>query len=256
MGLTISIQQKVITFSNEQKDKWINGERNECTDPYCKKLPGAYGFGEFLVGQHYEKLGYYWIHHDYNIFGGNKLGKYPLADEVLRKYFGEDRFNMLRTINKHFDRFQEPDLMIYSPDHKQLRFAECKREDTHDKLDIEQVRGLAIIAALLECDVEMFLITKDKDADPPHLTFELPETLAKPEPHILVNINDFLQTQLKLSDRAEVPAVEAAQWLEQAGLLKDSKVRPGRPLRDLLRMKLINGQYQLPNRRWFIKRID
>jgi len=50
--------------------------------------------------------------------------------------------------------------------------------------------------------------------------------------------------------------VEAAQWLEQAGLLKDSKVRPGRPLRDLLRMKLINGQYQLPNRRWFIKRID
>lgn len=256
MGIQIVIPQQVITYTSQQYDRWVRGEREDCSDPYCKRLPRSCGFGEFIVGQHFEKQGYRWIHHDYNIFGGNKLGKHPLADEVLQKYFGEERFMMLRTVNQHFDRFQEPDLMIFSSDHKQLRFAECKREDTKDKLDIEQVRGLAIIAALLECEVELYLITKDNDANPEPLSFELPETLTHPGSNILMNINECLQNQLKLLGRSEVTAVEAAQWLEQAGLLRDSKVRPGKPLRDLLRMKLINGQYQLRNHRWFIKRID
>lgn len=52
----------------------------------------------------------------------------------------------------------------------------------------------------------------------------------------------------------EVPAVEAAHWLDQAGLLRDSEIRHGLPLRNLLRAGLIVGQRQEPNRRWFIDR--
>lgn len=65
-------------------------------------------------------------------------------------------------------------------------------------------------------------------------------------------INHFLQQQLRLRDRTEVAAVEAARWLDAAGLLADAKIRPGLPLRDLLRAGLITGQRQQPNRRWFI----
>lgn len=254
MGLLVSIPQKVITFSADQREKWIRGERDDCADTYCKNLPGLYGFGEYLAGKYYEKLGYRWIHHDYTIFGGNRLGKYPLADEVLRKYFGEKRFMMMRTISKHFDRFQEPDLMVFKPDYSELRFAECKLQETRDKLDIEQGRSLAIIAALLECEVEMFLIAKETNIEPPPISFELPEKFSVPDN--LKKINDYIQYQLKSLDLEEVRANEAARWLDQAGLLSDSKSRPGKPLRNLLRMKLIIGQYQTPGQRWFIKRID
>lgn len=68
----------------------------------------------------------------------------------------------------------------------------------------------------------------------------------------VMRINLFLQNELRRRDRNEVPAVEAARWLHDAGLLRDSPVRPGLPLRDLLRAGLIEGQRQEPNRRWFI----
>jgi hypothetical protein len=51
-----------------------------------------------------------------------------------------------------------------------------------------------------------------------------------------------------------VTAVEAAGWLDEAGLLSDSPHRPGLPLRNLLREQRIRGQRQEPNRRWFIDR--
>jgi len=173
MGIKIVIPQQVIPYTSDQLDRWVRGEREDCADAYCKRLPGSYGFGEFIVGQHFEKQGYCWIHHDYNIFGGNKLGKYPKADEVLGKYFGKDKFMMLRTTYKHFTGFQEPDLMIYRPDFSELRFAECKRHDTNDQLNIKQVRGLALIASLLECDVGLYFISMDKGAHPEDLQFEL-----------------------------------------------------------------------------------
>lgn len=173
MGIKAVIPQKVITYTSDQFDRWLRGEREDCTDPYCQRLPGSYGFGEFIVGQHFEKQGYRWIHHDYNIFGGNRLGKYPKADDVLSMYFGQDKFMMLRTIYKRFVGFQEPDLMIYRPDYTELRFAECKRHDTNDQLNIKQVRGLAIIAALLECEVDVFFITKEEGMKPGPIEFEL-----------------------------------------------------------------------------------
>lgn len=52
-----------------------------------------------------------------------------------------------------------------------------------------------------------------------------------------------------------LPAVEAAAWLDEAGLLADSSIRPGLPLRRLLREHRILGQRQEANRRWYIDRV-
>lgn len=68
-------------------------------------------------------------------------------------------------------------------------------------------------------------------------------------------INEFLQAELRSRERDEVAAVEAAKWLDQARLLTDSTIRPGLPLRDLLRAGLIIGHRQEPNHRWYIDRV-
>lgn len=71
-------------------------------------------------------------------------------------------------------------------------------------------------------------------------------------------INAFLQKELIQRRQIEVTAVEAARWLNKAGLLNDSSSRPGLPLRKLLRAKKILGQVQIPNRkhgRWFIRKL-
>lgn len=47
-------------------------------------------------------------------------------------------------------------------------------------------------------------------------------------------------------------AVEAAEILDKAGILNDSLSRPGKPLRDILRVGEIEHAYQLSNGRWFI----
>lgn len=65
-------------------------------------------------------------------------------------------------------------------------------------------------------------------------------------------INRFLQSKLQQSALESIRAVEAAAWLDRAGLLRDSTARPGKPLRDLLRRGVITGQRQEGNRRWFI----
>ena len=71
-------------------------------------------------------------------------------------------------------------------------------------------------------------------------------------------INEHLQTRLREEDRESVPAVEAARWLAEAGLLPDSSSRPGLPLRRLLRADHIFGQEQIPPRsggHWHIRRL-
>ncbi len=52
-------------------------------------------------------------------------------------------------------------------------------------------------------------------------------------------------------------AVEAARWLDAAGVLKNSDSRPGLPLRNLLRADQIDGAIQRPAKphgRWYITR--
>lgn len=67
-------------------------------------------------------------------------------------------------------------------------------------------------------------------------------------------VSVFIQCELARRNATQTTAVEAAEWLENAGLLKDSKTRRGRNLRQMLRAGLIDGQEQLSNSRWLINR--
>ena len=69
-------------------------------------------------------------------------------------------------------------------------------------------------------------------------------------------INSFLQERLRSEGQTEVRAVQAAQWLDEARLLKDSETRRGKPLRDLMRSGLIKGAYQESGRWWQIRQIQ
>lgn len=72
----------------------------------------------------------------------------------------------------------------------------------------------------------------------------------------LYAINLHLQERLERDGREEVGAVEAARWLDKAGLLRN--YRNGLPLRRLLRAGRIAGQEQRPDKkygRWFIHRL-
>lgn len=67
-------------------------------------------------------------------------------------------------------------------------------------------------------------------------------------------VNSFLQAELARRGQTEVSAVEAAAWLDAARILADSKERPGRNLRNLLRAQMIKGARQELNGRWFIEK--
>jgi hypothetical protein len=72
-----------------------------------------------------------------------------------------------------------------------------------------------------------------------------------------VAITATIQRELKRRGMSEVAAVEAARWLDKAGILRDSRSRPGLPLRERLRVGEIDGADQRPAQRygrWFIRR--
>jgi len=58
-------------------------------------------------------------------------------------------------------------------------------------------------------------------------------------------ITSFLDKFLSKQGRASLPAVEAARLLDRAGILKDRRDRPGKPLRDMLRKGLLPHAYQI-----------
>lgn len=167
--MEIIIPTRRVTYNTEQLDRWIDGDREDCNDSYCKKLTGSRGFGEYIAGRFYESLGYQWIHHDFNLFGGNKLGKYPEAETILRKHFGDIRYESGREYYPAFSRYvkvEEPDLLIYKPDFSEIRFVECKRYDTNDKLRESQIRGLALLKLLFSCSVEVVEIVEEGKSQP------------------------------------------------------------------------------------------
>lgn len=68
-------------------------------------------------------------------------------------------------------------------------------------------------------------------------------------------INEFLQNKLRVTSQQEVTAVEAARWLDEAGILHDDESRPGRNLRGHLRGGEVIGAERRPNVQnghWFI----
>ncbi|MEH7747573.1 hypothetical protein V7659_21520 [Neobacillus drentensis] len=162
--MKVSIPTRILTYKRNELISWIDGNREECKDSYCSKLPGSRGFGEYIAGRYYETLGYEWIHHNYNLFGGNKLGKYPKAESIFRKHFGDERYEKGRGFYPAFSPFigiEEPDLLVYKPDSSEILFAECKRQDTKDKLRNQQVKGLALLKLLYECPVEVVEIVEE-----------------------------------------------------------------------------------------------
>jgi hypothetical protein len=145
-----------LRYKDDELQKWKNGYREECPEGYCKGLPNSNGFGEFMVGKHFQEMAYLWIHHDYDIFGYNLPEKYPLANEILIRGLGEKRYQKIKLLYQTFKPLEQPDLLIYKPDYSEIRFAECKRIDTGDKIREPQVKGLALISLLLDCEVEVF----------------------------------------------------------------------------------------------------
>ena len=166
MSLRVTLEPQVLFFDPALLERWRGGDRDYCSDPVCRRVSGTAGFGEYFVGAHFEKQGYKWIHHDFDIFGSNKSGKYPSSEAVLLKYFGEERLSAARRLHSVLYPFREvrhvtvesPDLLIFNPDASEIRFAECKRMDTGDKLNRRQVIGLALIAAVFRCPVDCFLV--------------------------------------------------------------------------------------------------
>lgn len=75
-------------------------------------------------------------------------------------------------------------------------------------------------------------------------------------------INRFSQNELRRRGLDRIPDVNAAQWLDQDGLLPDpnrNNRRRGLRLRNLLKDGQINGGRQEPPQpygRWFIYRVD
>lgn len=67
-------------------------------------------------------------------------------------------------------------------------------------------------------------------------------------------INTYIQNRMLSESITSVTAREASQWLDAAGLLRDSSIRKGRPLRDLLRKGHITNSWQDGRKRWFIDR--
>ncbi|MCM3768269.1 hypothetical protein [Neobacillus niacini] len=162
--MKVIIPTRILTFNKNELNQWVEGNREDCIDSYCKGLPHSRGFGEYIAGRYFESLGYEWIHHNYNLFGGNRLGKYPKAEAIFRKYFGDERFEKGRNFYPAFYpniRIEEPDLMVYKPDCSEILFAECKRQDTHDKVNENQVKGLALLKLLFECSVEVIEIIEE-----------------------------------------------------------------------------------------------
>ena len=71
----------------------------------------------------------------------------------------------------------------------------------------------------------------------------------------VILVNNFIQTYLRDKGITTITPVEIARELESAGILKDSKSRPGLPLRNLLRQGNIENSWQDDSNRWHIDRI-
>jgi len=63
---------------------------------------------------------------------------------------------------------------------------------------------------------------------------------------------DYIDTYLTQNNLPHISAVKANEVLAKAGILKDSRDRPGKPLRDLLRKKQIPHAFQENGRNWMI----
>ncbi len=69
-------------------------------------------------------------------------------------------------------------------------------------------------------------------------------------------INNHIQHRLKGENLAEVSLTQAAKWLDEYGILSDSKITPGYSLRRHILKGNILGAYRKNNYFWFIRKIE
>lgn len=109
-----------------------------------------------------------------------------------------------------------------------------------------------------ELDLNGWAIPRRPQAQRQWLHFDFcEEGHAMPDRDTARAVNAFLQSLMRERDLDELDAVVAAAALDWAGVLCDSSVRLGKPLRALLRAGLIPGAYQCPPKpggRWHIPR--
>ena len=84
----------------------------------------------------------------------------------------------------------------------------------------------------------------------------LKNEFAEKQINVKQDINEFIQKKLIEKDLFEAKAVDVAIWLDNEGILKDSKSRPGQPLRVLLRNSKIKNAIQRNGSFWYIQRKD
>lgn len=72
----------------------------------------------------------------------------------------------------------------------------------------------------------------------------------------LCRINNFIQRKIKVNDFREISLITASNWLDNAGLLKDSDSSPGYPLRRHIHKGNIFGAFRKNNYFWHIRAID
>jgi hypothetical protein len=176
LQLEVGFTPALVEFAQHEQDSWFRGDRAGCLDDYCSQYGDKYGLGESRVGRAWDRLGFGWIHHDYSVFGGNKLGTFPKGDAVLREILGAERSGALRRVysvlkplsEPGHGPFEEPDLLIYRRTTGEVRFAECKRAGTPDRLNPRQALGMWLLSTLLGCPVDYCLVAQE-GTNPPLL---------------------------------------------------------------------------------------
>lgn len=163
--MLITVEPLLLHFTLAQREAWRRGERDDCADPYAKKLEGTAGFGEYVTARHFETLGYRWIFHDFDVFGTNRPGKYPASEAILLDRLGGAKLAELKSIHPEARtsgllRPETPDLLLYRLDSQELRFVECKRVDTRDRLRPSQLLGLAHLAEA-GCRVDVCILAPE-----------------------------------------------------------------------------------------------
>ncbi len=69
-------------------------------------------------------------------------------------------------------------------------------------------------------------------------------------------INNYIQRRMQKELLYDISLTEAARWLDEAGILKDSATSPGYPLRRHVHKGNVMGAYQKNNYYWRIRRIE
>lgn len=170
MGVVLAFEPRLVEFSIEERDAWVAGNRSGCRDRYCAGISGGQGlggFGEYVVGKYWQEQGYEWVHHDFDIIGANKDGKYE-SQRALEDALG-DRLREFKATcqslwpfaEEHHGPVEQPDLMIYKPGTSEIRFAECKRHGTPDQVNPRQALGLYLIASQLRVPVDVFVMAEE-----------------------------------------------------------------------------------------------